>query len=167
MNNIVDQIRLLIWERVPDEIVDILNGHLASMTVDQIREEITEIHNSVEESIESGALEAVGWETIHHFTNDAYCREFRIKSGSLVVGFIHHHEHFLFALKGDVIVMSEDGAEIVSAPSIFISKPGVKRVGYALTDIVWASVHVTNERDIDKLEQSLFSLNYEEYMNKE
>ena len=167
MNNIVEQIGRLIWEREPDEIVSALNEHISNMTVDEIRKDIAHIHKSIDEAIDSGELQAVEWTTTHKFTNDAYCRDFFVPAGTLIVGKIHHYEHFLFALKGDIIVMSEDGAELVSAPKIFTSKVGIQRIGFALTDTWWAGVFPTEERDIDKLEDGLFSINYEQYLSRE
>jgi hypothetical protein len=36
-----------------------------------------------------------------------------------------------------------------------VSKPGTKRIGYVHEEMVWTTVHVTEETDIEKLEAEL------------
>jgi hypothetical protein len=48
-----------------------------------------------------------------------------------------------------------------------VSKPGIQRVGYAHSDTRWVGVFVTDETDIETLENTLFSESYDEYIKKE
>jgi len=101
----------------------------------------------------------------HSFSNGIYVREISVPAGMFVVGKIHKHDHPNFLLKGDVIVVTEDGVEELSAPLSMISKGGIKRAIYAKTDLIWTTVHLnpTNTEDLDKLEGEITANNYEEY----
>ena len=46
-----------------------------------------------------------------------------------------------------------------------MSPAGVKRIGYAVTDVIWATVHLnpTNTQDMDKLEADVISVSFESY----
>lgn len=101
----------------------------------------------------------------HSFCDGMYLREMTIPQGVLVSGKIHKFEHPSFLLKGTIFLVTEEGEEVIEAPSSIISKVGVKRVGYAITDVVWTTVHHNpdNETDIDKLADKLFVSTYKEF----
>jgi hypothetical protein len=150
-----------------ENMVDYVNDAILSYSKEEVRNGIQAFLTFMDDGIEGGTLEPVEWETKHQFTLDAYCREFYVPAGTMIIGKIHHHEHFLFAMAGDILVFSEDGAELVRAPRVMISRVGIQRVGLSLTDTKWAAVFPTIERDIDVLENTLFSMNYDEYLTKE
>lgn len=90
--------------------------------------------------------------TSHHFAQGVYIREVRIPKGALVVGRRHKTEHLNIVSQGRIAVLTDEGPKIIEAPCTLLSKPGIKRVGYALEDTVWSTVHPTEERDLEKLE---------------
>lgn len=96
-------------------------------------------------------------ETRHHFASGLYAREITIPKGALVTGKVHRAEHLNIVSAGRIIVWTEDGMREVSAPFTMVSRPGTKRVGLALEDTVWTTIHAneTNERDLDNLEAVL------------
>lgn len=68
----------------------------------------------------------------------------------------HLHEHPVFIEKGTALVFSEEnGEELIEAPRTIISKKGVKRMVYSLTDLVWTTIHLNedNETNIDVIEK--------------
>lgn len=93
----------------------------------------------------------------HVFAPGVYVREMTIPEGTVLVGKIHRTEHINIISKGAIKVLSEDGVHVVTAPCTFVSKPGIKRVGYALDDTVWSTVHVTNETDLSKIEREVIA----------
>lgn len=101
----------------------------------------------------------------HSFSSGIYVREISIPAGMLVVGKIHKHDHPNFLLKGDVVVVTEDGVEELSAPMSMISKAGTKRALYAKTDLTWTTIHLnpTNTENIEELEEEIIAPSYEEY----
>lgn len=98
----------------------------------------------------------------HHFAPGAYAREIMLPKGSLVIGKIHKHAHINVVSKGLVSVMTEFGRMDIEAPSTFVSQVGTKRAVYAHEDTVWTTVHVSNETDLEKLEDEIIAKTYDE-----
>jgi hypothetical protein len=102
----------------------------------------------------------------HSFSEGMYVREIFIPKGTYLVGKIHKHSHPNFLLKGEVLVITEgEGREYLRAPLSMISPPGTKRALYAITDLVWVTVHEnrTNTQDLSELEKEIIASTYEEY----
>ena len=96
----------------------------------------------------------------HHFSGDSYAREILLPAGSLVIGKMHKHAHVNVISKGECIVLTEEGVKRLSAPITFISSPGTKRVVYSYTDVVWTTIHVTEETNLEKIEELIISPSY-------
>ena len=43
------------------------------------------------------------------------------------------------------------------------SLPGTKRAVYAHPDVVWTTIHLTNETDLDKIEAEVIAPTYQDY----
>lgn len=95
--------------------------------------------------------------TTHYFADGLYAREIFIPAGVLLTGKIHRCEHLNIVSKGRIAVWTDDGMREVSAPFTMVSRPGTKRVGFALEDTVWTTIHanVDNSQDLDALEAKL------------
>jgi len=107
----------------------------------------------------------------HTFGDGTYVREMFIPKGEVIIGAIHKHLHVWILLSGCIKVATEDLVEEYTAPCTVLSRPGVKRVIYAVEDSTFTNVHQnpSNTQDIKKLEKELVALNYkeyEEYINK-
>lgn len=100
----------------------------------------------------------------HHFGPKVYVREILMEAGrhKLVIGAMHKTEHFNIVLTGRASVLmdpeTDDWADIC-APSIFISKPFVKKVLIIHEDMRWLTIHPleedATEADIERLEEML------------
>ena len=91
----------------------------------------------------------------HYFSDGIYVREITIPAGMVIVGKIHKHRHPNFLIKGKVMVITEQkGEEILEGPCFMMSEGGTKRALYAVTDLVWTTIHhnPTNTQDLDKIE---------------
>ena len=82
-------------------------------------------------------------QTTHYFANGLYAREVLIPAGAILTGKVHKAEHLNIVSAGRIIVWTEDGMREVSAPYTMVSRPGTKRVGMALEDTVWTTIHAT------------------------
>ena len=107
----------------------------------------------------------------HTFGDGTYIREMFIPKGEAVIGAIHKHLHVWILLSGCIKVATEDSVEEYKAPCTVLSRPGIKRVIYAVENSTFTNVHKNpnNTQDIKKLEKELVVLNYkeyEEYINK-
>ena len=92
----------------------------------------------------------------HHFAPGVYIREIFMPADTIVIGKIHKTEHFNILQKGRCLILNEDGSNtVLQAPMTFVSGVGVQKVLYIQEDMVWSTVHLTNERDLDKLEAAL------------
>ena len=100
---------------------------------------------------------------IHAFAPGAYGRQIFIPKETLVVGKIHKHAHLNFLMKGKVLVATEEGPKTYEAPLMMVSKAGTKRVVYTYEDTIWATVHLTNETDLEKIEEEIIAKDYEEF----
>lgn len=102
----------------------------------------------------------------HYFVDGMYAREGLIPKGMVFTGRVHKFGHMCVISKGDISVLTENGIERLKGPCIIVSKPGVKRVGYAHEDTHWTNFHPTMETDVDKIEDHLTVPSYahfEEY----
>ncbi len=87
----------------------------------------------------------------------------------MLTGKIHRHGHPNFLLKGKIQVFSEEGGlQVLEAPQIIISEPGVKRVGFALEDTLWTTAHLNedNTQDISVIEKRLIAETYEDLFDE-
>lgn len=98
----------------------------------------------------------------HTFAPGVYAREMRIPKGTLIVGKIHKHAHVNIVSKGSAQVMTEFGPMQIDAPHTFVSQPGTKRVVLALEDVIWTTIHPTNETDLAKIEEEVIAKSYDE-----
>lgn len=90
--------------------------------------------------------------TFHHFAPGMYSRELHIPAGQVLTGKMHRHAHMNFLMEGEITVWVNGGMRRLCAPYAFVSQPYTKRVGYAHTDVIWVTVHATNETDLAKIE---------------
>lgn len=104
---------------------------------------------------------------VHHFSKGIYAREMQMPAGSLLVGKIHKHENLSILSAGEVSVLSQDGIMRIKAPYTFVATAGAKRVIYAHTDTVWTSIHGTDEKDVEKIEEEFIAKDYEEIIFQE
>ena len=92
---------------------------------------------------------------LHYQIPGIYMREMWLPAGTLLVGKTHKKEHICVISKGKVKVVSEEFTDIIDAPHTYVSKRGTKRAMFAFTDVVWTTVHNTQEIDLNKIEEEL------------
>lgn len=93
--------------------------------------------------------------TEHYFHGGMYCRKVFRPAGTTIVGKVHKKDHFFLCAKGEIIAWSEKGMVHLHAGDIIESKPGTKRVTFAVTDAIGITFHKTNKRNLDKIEKEL------------
>lgn len=102
-------------------------------------------------------------ETIHRFAPGVYTREMVVPAGVMLTGYIHKTEHISIFLQGKMLIPDENGgSKEITAPIVETAQPGVKRVGVALEDVRWITVHPTEETDIEVLEGLLVTNDFSE-----
>lgn len=99
-------------------------------------------------------------ETTHHFSPGVYIRTMKAPAGSVIIGHKHHTEFLNIVERGVIQVCGNGDTITLMEGDKVTSKAGIRKVGLAMTDVVWTTVHEnpTNERDVDKLEAQLCDL---------
>lgn len=98
----------------------------------------------------------------HHFAPGVYAREMFIPRGTLIVGKIHKHAHLNIISYGDVCVATLEGVKRYTGHNTMVSPVGVKRVVYANEDTLWTTIHLTEETDLEKIENEIIAKDYDE-----
>jgi hypothetical protein len=93
----------------------------------------------------------------HYFKNGMYARVMHVPNGVFVSGKIHSTGTVGILAAGAMRVWGEDGImKTVEAPYIHTAEPGFKRVGLAVGDVVWVTVHRTDSTDLYQIEKDEF-----------
>ncbi len=100
--------------------------------------------------------------TDHFFAPGVYARMFFVPKGTVAIGKIHKTEHLTIICNGKCSVSTEDGPLFFEGPCVFSSRPGVKKAVYAFEDTTWITIHVTEETDLEKIEEQVIAKDYDE-----
>lgn len=88
-----------------------------------------------------GASKEIG-QLSHRFTDGVYMRHLHLSPGDLCIGHRHKTKHFNILLSGTVTITASDGmAATLTAPHVFESGPGVRKIALAHTAVEMCSVH--------------------------
>ena len=96
------------------------------------------------------------------FLDHQYIREIFNPAGQVIVTKIHKVEHPFFLLQGEMSIITEKGEEHISAPYYGITAVGTKRIIYTHTDCTFVTVHSTELKDSDKIEEEVIAKDYQE-----
>lgn len=95
----------------------------------------------------------------HQFTNNMYIREVFIPAGTLFSTYVHKTQNPFYTI-GELLIWDKMDKEWNHIQTNYrgVTQIGVKRVVYAVTDVVWTSYHYNrdNTRNIVVLEKRLF-----------
>ena len=100
----------------------------------------------------------------HLFCDKLYIRKATILPGTVFTTPFYREECVLTLLKGRIVIVTENGVNRMEAPDFVMTKPGTKRVIFALDHVEAHTVHPnpTNEQDISVLESRIYSDQFEE-----
>ena len=119
---------------------------------DDLTDKILEIERFIVEEMEPAEIE---W--VHRFAPGVYTREMIVPENVIMTGAIHKTEHISIFLEGEMLVPGDGEGKVIEAPIVEIAQPGVKRIGYAIEQVRWLTIHVTDETDIDVIEDMFFT----------
>ena len=98
----------------------------------------------------------------HTFADGYYVREINTPAGQILITKIHKEEHPFFLMKGECSILTEDGPKRIKAPYYDITKPGTKRIIYIHSDVTWVTVHITDLKDIDEIEEEIIAKDFDD-----
>jgi hypothetical protein len=145
-------------------IEDLLKNENQIVGRDQFREAICKL----EEKFKGMTSAVVGRESeIRHplfntFAEGCYIREVHSPAGEFIISKIHKYSHPWFLLQGELSILGESGVVRITAPCHGITSAGSKRVLYSHSEIVFVTVHVTKETDLDKIEEEIIAKDFKE-----
>jgi hypothetical protein len=103
----------------------------------------------------------------HYRAKGLYGRWAEAPAGSCIVTYVHKIEHLTVILQGTALVIDQEGNRTqVTAPGVFVTKPGTQRTLVSLTDVIWMTVHPdqgTTDQDNDRMEEVMCCKTFQEY----
>ena len=102
----------------------------------------------------------------HYQVDGVYVRSMFIPAGTILTGKIHNFENIAILAQGTIRISNGTESYVISAPHVVVDKPGVKRIGYAETDVTFITVHKTVNTEIEAIEKELVSATFEEYQQQ-
>lgn len=109
------------------------------------------------------SCEQVEMPVSHYHIDGVYVRSLFIPADTVLTGKIHNFESIAILAKGRIRITNGTESYIISEGHIMVDKPGVKRLGYAETDVVFITVHRTDKKEVPDIEEELVSATFEEY----
>ena len=102
-------------------------------------------------------LDAVGVGITHHFVGGLYAKETRIPAGVTLTQHVHLFDHLSALMQGTASV-EVDGERVThTAPVLLTIKAGKVHTVKAVTDVVWACLHATDETDPEQIDAGLIA----------
>ena len=102
----------------------------------------------------------------HYHIDGVYVRSLFIPADTVLTGKIHNFESIAILAQGTIKIANGNDAYEITAPAIMVDKPGIKRIGYAVTDVTFITVHKTDKKEVPDIEEQLVSATFEEYETK-
>lgn len=100
----------------------------------------------------------------HHFSKGVYAREIFMPKDMLIVGKVHKTRHLNIVSQGTCTVVTPVRRLEIKAPFTFESMEGEQKVVYMHTDVVWTTIHLTEETDLAKIEEQCIAKDYDEQL---
>lgn len=100
---------------------------------------------------------------LHYQIPGVYVRRMSISAGTLLTGKIHKFASIAILAEGTLRIADSEQAYRISAPHVMVDKPGVKRLGFAETNVTFITVHHTGKEYIEDIEEELVTSSFEEY----
>ena len=149
---------------------ELIKEDYESLSIEDFRLKVTELEKELFDSdnvlvLKNSKEIDISFPLTHSFSDGVYIREMSMKKNTIVIGKIHNRTHTWFLMKGNLLVLTEGGANNYIAPTYVNATAGSRRIIKALEDSVFINVHPNpeNTTDIDKLEKELICSSYEQY----
>lgn len=100
-------------------------------------------------------LDEAGIGIEHHFGGGVYAKLTKIPAGTVLDQHRHKFDHLSALMQGVALVTVDGETTAHTAPAMLLIQAGkVHRVN-AVSDVVWACIHATNETDPDLIDHEL------------
>jgi quercetin dioxygenase-like cupin family protein len=102
-------------------------------------------------------FDEAGIDITHHFVGGLYAKETRIPAGMRLTQHVHAFDHLSALMKGSAVVDVDGKRTMHDAPALLTIKAGHAHEITAVTDVVWACLHATDETDPEKVDAGLIA----------
>lgn len=100
----------------------------------------------------------------HNFSFGVYARVLYIPANTILVGKLHKYPQINLIRQGCLSVLVGEKIKKLKAPCVVASPAGTKRIAHVHVDTIWITVHGTNLKDVDKIEQTFIAQDEQEYL---
>ena len=101
----------------------------------------------------------------HYFSPGLYAREIIVPADALITGVIHKYPQINILSKGIIRVSIDEQIKEIAAPYTVVSGAGIKRIAYAVTEVVWTTIVHTFKTDVAEIEREFFAYSEDEYQD--
>lgn len=101
----------------------------------------------------------------HDFSFGVYARILYIPADTILVGKLHKYPQINLIRQGELSVLVGNEIKRLKAPYVVASPAGTKRIAQVHRDTIWVTVHGTNLKDIDLIEQTFIAQDENDYLN--
>ena len=101
----------------------------------------------------------------HYQIPGVYVRRMFMPQGTILTGKIHKFESIAILAQGTLRIADGDHAYVITAPAVMVDKPGIKRLGFAETDVTFLTVHRCDKERITEIEDYLVTNSFDDYEN--
>jgi hypothetical protein len=135
---------------------EIITDDQKGLTIRQFRQKLYEFQERLKEE------EQVEMPVLHDYAPGVYLRRILMPADTFVIGKTHRTEHMNIVFSGSASVMIDGDVRFLTAGDVFTSGEGIKKILYIHEEMVWGTIHPTDERDMDVLEKQLVLSDEEE-----
>ena len=121
--------------------------------------------HEIAKAIKESNLPQVECPVNHTFSGGVYIREMFAPADTIIIGKRHRYATCNILLRGTILIYTGEGVPTMrlEGPCIFTSEPMVQKMGYTVTDVVFANIHPTELTDPEEVEKE-FIISEEEYV---
>ena len=132
------------------EIEEAFDFRVALPSIDSPHDFIDQVELKIIES------EPIDFPMTHRFTPGMYIRQIFMPAGSILTSMIHKTTHPFVISKGDISVWTKETDTVrFKAPHTGITTPNTRRLLYAHEDTIWTTFHVTDETNVETIENTI------------
>lgn len=103
-----------------------------------------------------GDLQEVALPLEHFHPQGLYGRKIFMPAGTVLTSRVHNQQHLTVVLTGHCTVVDEHGvSHDIRAPMIWVTEPGTQRALHIHEDSIWLTVHATDLKEVEALEEAL------------
>ena len=103
-------------------------------------------------------MENIVQEVAHYFSDGVYCKMMFLLKDHSAPTHVHKYDHLSILAYGRVVIAVNGNQLIYTAPACIEIKAGQEHSILAVEDSIFYCIHATNEKDINKIDETLIGV---------